>query len=135
MDKDSIFLEAAENPIYQGVRPIYGTFEEKDDDDEAEDIEPAGGTDENDIPDEAYGIEMKEDEEDVEEGEVPNMICAPCRPSQEMVDRHNLTHIPFRNWCPICVKAKGRDLQHRSDPDKDRSHGEYNVDYCFFGVL
>ena len=21
---------------------------------------------------------------------------------------HNLTHLPYRNWCPICVQGKGR---------------------------
>ena len=40
-------------------------------------------------------------------------LVDPRRPSQEEVDEHELTHLPYRNWCPICVKAKGKELNHR----------------------
>ena len=26
---------------------------------------------------------------------------------------HNATHIPFRDWCPICVASRGRCSPHR----------------------
>ena len=31
---------------------------------------------------------------------------------KEEVDEHNLTHCPYRSWCPICVEAQGKE-----DPD------------------
>ena len=44
---------------------------------------------------------------------IPNRLSSPIKPSAEDVDRHNLTHLPYRNWCPVCVKAKGREDDHR----------------------
>ena len=26
---------------------------------------------------------------------------------------HNATHVPFRDWCPICVASRGRSSRHR----------------------
>ena len=31
------------------------------------------------------------------------------KPSAEEIRKHNLTHLPFRSWCPICVAARARD--------------------------
>ncbi len=44
---------------------------------------------------------------------IPTRLSSPIKPSAEDVDRHNLTHLPYRNWCPVCVKAKGREDDHR----------------------
>ena len=61
-------------------------------------------------------------------------VLDPRRPTANMVQEHKLGfHVDYRNWCLICVQARGRDLQHRSDPDKERSYGEYSLDYCFPG--
>ena len=42
-------------------------------------------------------------------------------------------HLPYRNWCPICVKAQGKDRDHVKDDGKERGLPEYNWDYCFPG--
>ena len=60
-------------------------------------------------------------------------ILDPRLPTQAEVDEHNLTHLPYRNWCPICVQAKGKDMDHRSAVDKQRGLSEYCFDYCFPG--
>ena len=49
------------------------------------------------------------------------------------VEEHRLTHLPYRNWCTICVKAKGKDLDHRKVVTEDRGVSEYAFDYCFPG--
>ena len=41
--------------------------------------------------------------------------------------------MPYRNLCPICVKAKGKDLDPRADPLKERSVPEYSFDFAFPG--
>jgi len=65
---------------------------------------------------------------------VVKRILDPKLPSQDEVDRHCVTgHLPFRNWCPICVKAKGRDVDHKRDSRKERNMPEYSWDYCFPG--
>ena len=33
-------------------------------------------------------------------------------PTPQEVQEHNLTHLPYRNWCPICVRGKGRTTNH-----------------------
>ena len=46
------------------------------------------------------------------EGGVRRMVD-PRLPTEAEVAYHELTHLPYRNWCPICVRAKGKDLDHR----------------------
>ena len=45
----------------------------------------------------------------------------PGDPTTKEREDHNATHIPFRSWCPICVKAKGREEAHRNGRGKERS--------------
>ena len=37
----------------------------------------------------------------------------PRRPTQKEVEDHERTHLPYRNWCSVCVRAKGKDADHR----------------------
>ena len=58
----------------------------------------------------------------------------PRLPSVKDVKDHELQgHLPYRNWCSVCVRAKGKDLDHRSDPLKERSVPEYSFDFAFPG--
>ena len=57
----------------------------------------------------------------------------PRKPTEKEVETHNLTHLPYRNWCPICIAAKGKDLDHRKDVRGDRGLPEFSFDYCFPG--
>ena len=36
----------------------------------------------------------------------------PSDPTPEEKEKHNCTHLPNRPWCPICVKARGREDAH-----------------------
>ena len=81
--------------------------------------------------------ECGDDEEDECErgaaGErVPLKLQSPKKPSAEEIATHELTHLPFRSWCPHCVRGKGRSADHRKhqdQPDIDEIH----LDYCFLG--
>ena len=44
----------------------------------------------------------------------------PCLPSKAEVEAHELTHLPYRNWCRHCVAARGRELSHHAH-DKDHA--------------
>ena len=49
-----------------------------------------------------------------ESGGIMKKLLDPRLPSKEEVKEHELSgHLPYRNWCPNCVKAKGKDLDHR----------------------
>ena len=66
------------------------------------------------------------------EGRMRN-IGDPRLPTKAEVDNHNVTHVPYRNWCDICVRCKGKDLDHRKAVDEERGVSEYAFDYCFPG--
>ena len=42
-----------------------------------------------------------------EEALVPKTLQTPKEPTQEERELHNLTHMPYRAWCPLCVRCKG----------------------------
>jgi len=55
----------------------------------------------------------------------------PCLPTKSEIEEHRLTHLPFRSWCPFCVKGRGVERGHfRSERDAD-AVGEMHIDYCF----
>ena len=60
-------------------------------------------------------------------------MADPRKPTQKEVEAHEITHLPYRNWCPVCVKAKGKDLDHRRDVRENRGLPEFSFDYCFPG--
>jgi hypothetical protein len=65
---------------------------------------------------------------------VVKKIVDPKLPTEEEIQRHYVCgHIPYRNWCHVCVKAQGRETQHREIGDKERLVPEYSWDYCFPG--
>ena len=41
------------------------------------------------------------------------VVRDPGCPTAEELERHNMTHMPYRAWCPICVEAKGKEDPHR----------------------
>ena len=58
----------------------------------------------------------------------------PRLPTKEEVEQHRIRrHIPYRNWCPECVKAMGKEMGYYRDKGKVRDIPEYSWDYCFPG--
>ena len=51
--------------------------------------------------------EPHRDQRHPEEVPPPPNIHLPIAPSQEDWDEHFRTHINFRDWCPVCVEARG----------------------------
>ena len=54
-------------------------------------------------------------DEEVDDGAIrgPKHIRDIRTPTQEEVERHNVTHLPFRNWCPHCMKGRGKEAPRR----------------------
>ena len=60
-----------------------------------------------------YKEEYITDEEDAQQAALPAKgIKAPQQPTEQERREHNLTHLPYRTWCPICVESKGRSNNH-----------------------
>ena len=73
--------------------------------------------------------------EDFDAGEesglrTPLKVADPKLPSAEEVEAHNLTHLPYRSWCPHCVRGKGKTMDHRL-AGREKVMRELHVDYCF----
>jgi hypothetical protein len=41
-------------------------------------------------------------------------MTAPMQPTKKMIEDHEVSHLPFRNWCATCVRGRGQSMQHRS---------------------
>ena len=54
-----------------------------------------------------------EGEEAEEEAEVPRKAREPSEPTDEERRRHEMTHLPFRSWCPHCVRGRMANPPHR----------------------
>ena len=79
------------------------------------------------------GVEDLETLKFEEEGEFVKMLADPKLPKQEEVEKHFLSgHIPYRDWCDICVRCRGREMGHQLS-ERERNVPEYCWDYCFPG--
>ena len=59
----------------------------------------------------------------------------PVQPTRCEVIEHNLTHLPYRSWCPHCVNGHGKTLPHFSqDPDEMYQVPMVSVDRHFMGT-
>mgnify|MGYP003340766714 CR=1 FL=1 len=72
---------------------------------------------------------------DAEDGDITLLAKrqpAPKSPSREEVGRHNLTHLPYRSWCPHCVAARRPNTAHRTSKKRDgRNLPLFVADYFF----
>ena len=96
-----------------------------DEEDEAEEEKSA----EEESDQEVEGQESAE--QDSGDIRVMKKMLDPCLPTREEVEQHRLTHLPYRSWCPHCVKGRGVEKSHfRTERDQD-AVGEMHLDYCF----
>ena len=79
-------------------------------------------------------IEFEVEDESGEARE-PRILRDPGAPTEAEVEQHNVTHLPFRAWCPACVEGKARDRKHRKQGGSDTKQiPEVVFDYCFMGA-
>ena len=78
-----------------------------------------------------------EQSERMMDAEIESETCVPCKgftrlytPSRDEYDRHRLTHLPYRNWCPICVQSKKRNPQHNKIKN-NKGLPVFSLDYMF----
>ena len=90
-------------------------------------------TEEEDSESEVEVVEGSEGERIRAKSEQENIkiMTDPRKPTDKEVDIHNLTHLPYRNWCDVCIAAKGKDLDHRKDVREARGLPEYRSIIAF----
>ena len=52
-------------------------------------------------------------------------------PTQAESDEHNVAHVPFRSWCPHCVKGKAKGAQHRKQDNVKHELPTVSFDYFY----
>ena len=77
-------------------------------------------------------LEDDQDREDQEKVEVKT-LRSPSRPTQAEVDEHNVSHIPFRDWCPFCVQGAAPNRHHSPMGNQEYQIPHIACDYCFLG--
>ena len=97
---------------------VNGEVEEMSDEDEVTKVDPEGKDGEK-----VEKIKAEKDERDIKE------ILDPRRPTQKEVEDHERAHLPYRNWCSICVRAKVQDADHRKCVKEERGLSEYSFGY------
>ena len=64
---------------------------------------------------------------DREEGLQAKGAKAPKKPSQKEIEAHELTLIPYRDWCIHCQKGKARNSPHRKKEQSTSEEHEREV--------
>ena len=61
---------------------------------------------------------ITEDIDEQQEARKAKGIPAPRQPTEQERMEHELTHLPYRSWCPLCVQGKGRADNHPKQHSK-----------------
>ena len=90
-------------------------------------------------------VDAAQDDGDTDEGEKPwesgghglrneqpaGLLKSPKQPSAQDIAMHNLTHFPYRDWCPHCVASRRPNTPHRSRALEERKIPLVVADYCY----
>ena len=71
---------------------------------------------------------------DLEEHAVaPKIPARVYTPTPDEYNKHCATHLPYRNWCPICVQSKKKNPAHRriDDEQRQRQIPMISMDYMY----
>jgi hypothetical protein len=80
---------------------------------------------------EATDVEVEVADAGAGEGTGSSALIAPIQPTKKMIEDHEVSHLPFRNWCALFVRGRGKNMQHRS-LDEQEIVSTFSIDYGFF---
>ena len=58
-------------------------------------------------------------------------MTRPYLPTQEEIEKQRIVHLPYRDWCPECIEAFGRERAHHLSSDHQRSIPLLSCDYMY----
>ena len=108
-----------ENPISPIICPnLRGRIREGEEDGDTKNERkrsrsPRGSQENSREPEEEREDKDKEDSENENEIVIPESERIPNTPSVEEYMKHQVTHYPFKAWCPICVKNAAQNNHHK----------------------
>ena len=65
-----------------------------------------------------FPTQLESDDEEQQQGTRAKAVQAPKQPTPQEILEHNVTHLPYRSWCPICVQSRGRQNNHPKQHSK-----------------
>ena len=89
------------------MRPEAEVQPEREEESDDEIIWEPGVPDETPIGMPAERVRLQKDDEFVRKVIDPKLPTA-----REVQSHYEMGHSPYRNWCAICVRAKGKDMSH-----------------------
>ena len=69
-----------------------------------------GAIDKNEAREVVHGEEEKHAEEVEMGSRKTKKMIDPKMPNGETVREHEMTHVPYRNWCRHCVRGRGKEM-------------------------
>ena len=60
-------------------------------------------------------------------------LVDPLLPSEAEIREHKLTHLPLRNWCPQCIRGRGKEMNHSKQDRIEQGIDEFHLGYSFPG--
>ena len=66
-----------------------------------------------------------------EEVQRQRVVASPTLPTLSELQKHRITHLPYRAWCPDCVEAFAREMAHHQSSLERREFPLISVDYFF----
>ena len=73
---------------------------------------------------------MGDDSEDEAGARKTKRLKDPMLPTTEELHEHERTHLPYRDWCPYCVRGRGKEMAKRKT-EEEEGIPEIHIDYCF----
>ena len=63
-----------------------------------------------------------EEEDEQQSANKAKAMMQPVQPTPQEIQQHNLTHMPYRSWCPVCIQSRGRQTSHQQQTSKQPVH-------------
>ena len=82
---------------------------------------------------EASSSEQARAEESISEQTSSRSLSSPVKPTERMVEDHNVSHIPFRSWCAHCVRGQAKSIGHVRHNKQEEQIPTVCMDYGFLG--
>ena len=75
--------------------------------------------------------EVWEEAEETQEAKKAKGLPLPKEPTSQERAMHELTHMPYRSWCSLCVKSKAKADKAKPLTEKEST---LQMDYCFMNT-
>ncbi len=83
------------------------------------------------VKEKSVEVEAQDEIEVQEEVADLKIAPAPVRPSQAVIEDHNVSHLPYRNWCDPCVEGRGLGEQRGRHAGRVHEAPRVGIDYWY----